>query len=111
MFPQPNHPDRPTNIMLARRLLVRAERRPGLEHVEGGGCHAYCRLFASERKHLPDVDLMRAGGWWDLATLKRSYQQADPATTLRVIENEPEIELAGHTPDTPHEARGGSSAA
>lgn len=36
--------------------------------------HAYRRLFASERNHLPDVDLMRAGGWRDLATMKRSYR-------------------------------------
>lgn len=90
MFPQPNHPERPTNIMLARRLLVRAEQCAGLQHVERGGFHSYRRLFASERKHLPDVDLMRAGSWRDLATMKRSYQQADPATTLRMIENEPE---------------------
>ena len=64
---------------------------------------SYRRLFASERKHLPDVDLMRTGGWRDLATMKRSYQQADPATTLRVIENEPEAKVPGthfgHTPE------------
>jgi len=34
-------------------------------------------------KHQPDVDVMRAGGRRDLATMKRSYEQADGATTLR----------------------------
>ena len=60
------------------------------------GQDPYRRLWAVERKHLPDVDVARAGGWRDLTTMKRSYQQADPVTTLRVIENEP----TGHTLDT-----------
>jgi hypothetical protein len=50
--------------------------------VERGGYHSYRRLFV-ERKHQPDVDVMRAGGRRDLATMKRSYEQADGATTLR----------------------------
>jgi len=107
MFSQPNHPDRPTNTVLARHLLVRAEARAELPHVDRGAFHAYRRLFASERKHLPDVDLMRAGGRRDLATMKRSYQQPDPATTLRVIENEPETREPGHTSDTPSKASSG----
>jgi integrase len=111
IFPQSNHPDRPTNTVLARHLLVRAEARAELPHVDRGAFHAYRRLFASERKHLPDVDLMRAGGWRDLATMKRSYQQADPATTLRVIENEPETREPGHTSDTPSKASSGPSTA
>jgi hypothetical protein len=43
-----------------------------------------------ERKHLPDVDVAKAGGWRDLATMKQSYQQPDPATVLRVVENDPQ---------------------
>ena len=111
IFPQSNHPDRPTNTLLARHLLVRAEARAELPRVDRGAFHAYRRLFASERKHLPDVDLMRTGGWRDLATMKRSYQQADPATTLRVIENEPETREPGHTSDTPSKASSGPSTA
>ena len=97
--------------MLARHLLVRAEARAELPHVDRGAFHAYRRLFASERKHLPDVDLMRAGGWRDLATMERSYQQAFPTTTLRVIENEPETREPGHTSDTPSKASSGPSTA
>lgn len=46
------------------------------------------------REHLSDVDVAKAGGWRDLATMKRSYQRPDPATVLRVIENAaPMLEL------------------
>ena len=75
-----NHVDRPTDTTLAPHLFVRAEARAELPHVDRGGFHAHRRLFASERKQLPDVELMRGGGWRDLATMKRSYQQPDPPT-------------------------------
>jgi integrase len=71
----------------ARHYLRMAERLAGLPHLERGGFHSYRRLFASERKHYPDVDVARAGGWRDLATMKRSYQQPDPVTVLQAIEN------------------------
>ena len=35
-----------------------------------------------------------------LATMKLSHQQADPAATLRAIENEPEREARAQTSDT-----------
>lgn len=76
--------------MDAALLLRRAEDRAELPHLERGGFHPYRRLFAVERKHLPDV--ARAGGWRDLATMKRSYQQPDPVTTLQAIENQSTVE-------------------
>ena len=51
---------------------------------EGSPWHAYRRKWASERKHLPDVDVAKAGGWNSLERLKTAYQQADKATMLRV---------------------------
>lgn len=78
----------------AAYYLRRAESAAELPHLERGGFHSYRRLFASERKHLPDVDVAKAGGWRDLSTMKRSYQQPDPATVLRAIEN-PAIERSG----------------
>ena len=68
---------------------------------------------AVESSRSPDqyCDLMRAGGWRDLATMERSYQQADPATTLRVIENESQTRESGHTSDTPSKTSSGSSTA
>ena len=67
---------------------MRAEQLAELPVIERGGFHAYRRLYAIERKHLPGVDVARSAGWRDLATMKRSYQQPDPVTTLRVIEND-----------------------
>jgi hypothetical protein len=83
--------------MDASYALRRAEVRAGLVKLERGAWHPYRRLWAVERKHLPDVDVAWAGGWRDLATMKRSYQRSDGATVLRVVENAP----AGHIADTP----------
>ena len=47
---------------------------------------AHVRLWASERKHLPDVDVAAAGGWRSTAAMRVSYQQADAATQLQVVE-------------------------
>jgi hypothetical protein len=39
----------------------------------------------TERKHLPDVDVAKAGGWRSINTMKRSYQQADEAGVLEAV--------------------------
>lgn len=57
-----------------------------LPKLRGGIWHPYRRLWASERKSMPDVDVAAAGGWKDTRALKLSYQQADPASILRVVE-------------------------
>jgi hypothetical protein len=46
------------------------------------------RGWATSRKHLPTADVAAAGGWSDVTTLIRCYQQADDDTLLRVM-NEP----------------------
>jgi hypothetical protein len=97
LFPRADDPARPIHKMHAEHWLSRAERKAGLPKLDRGLWHPYRRLWASERKHLPDVDVSRAGGWRDVATIKASYQLADPATMLRAIENAP----PGHTSDTP----------
>jgi len=91
------------NKMRAEYWLTRAETAAKIPKLERGLWHAFRRLWSVERKHLPDVDVAKAGGWRALATMKRSYQQADPATVLQVIENEP----SGHTSDSPQD-RGAS---
>ncbi len=45
----------------------------------------YRRKWATERKHLPDVDVAAAGGWKELESLRQCYQQADEATMLEVV--------------------------
>lgn len=66
--------------------LLKAEKAAGLPKLVGGVFHPYRRLWATERKALPDADVAAAGGWKDTRALKLSYQQADPATLLRVVE-------------------------
>lgn len=81
---------------MAKYFLMRAERAAGLAKLDQGAFHPYRRLWASERKHLSDVDVARAGGWRSTTVMKRAYQQADPQTVLSVVENAP----SGHTLDT-----------
>ena len=71
---------------LASSWLRRAEALAKLPKQRGSLWHAYRRKWATERKHLPDVDVAAAGGWRDTRAMKVSYQQADAATQLRVVE-------------------------
>jgi hypothetical protein len=94
---------RPITKGVAGDWLVRAEGLAKLPKLERGRWHPYRCLFASERKHLPDVDVAEAAGWRDLRVLKRSYQQSDAATVLKVVEIAP----AGLTSDTPQQLSAG----
>ena len=86
LFPSPRNDVRPIRRDLAGRWLIRAEKLAELPKLAGGVWHPYRRLWATERKDLPDADVAAAGGWRDTRALKMSYQQADPATVLRVVE-------------------------
>ena len=97
LFPARRLPDRALTKMDASHALRRAEEHAGVLKLDRGVWHPYRRLCAVERKGHPDVDGARAGGGRDLATMKRSYQQADAATVLKVVENAPR----GHIADTP----------
>ncbi len=87
LFPGPRKKDKPIRRELAAQWLVKAEKLAELPKLVGGVFHPYRRLWASERKMLPDVDVAAAGGWRDTRALKASYQHADPATMLRVVEH------------------------
>ncbi|HEX5437497.1 MAG TPA: tyrosine-type recombinase/integrase [Gemmatimonadaceae bacterium] len=69
----------------ARLLLERAERMAELTPMDGGDFHPYRRAWATARKHLPAQDVAAAGGWRDLRSLERCYQQVDPQTLLTVV--------------------------
>ncbi len=83
--PEVPETDRCIRRETALRWLVNAESFAGLPKLRGGIFHPYRRLWATERKHLPDVDVAAAGGWKDTQALRISYQQADPASVLRVV--------------------------
>ena len=66
-------------------MLERAEEAAGIDHLEGGAFHPFRRMWATERKHLPDKDVAAAGGWRDIESLRKSYQQVDEKTLLQVM--------------------------
>jgi hypothetical protein len=85
LFPSPSDPSKPVSRWLASEWLRKAEVLAELPKQEGGLWHPYRRKWATERKHLPDVDVAAAGGWAELESLRTAYQQADEATMLRVV--------------------------
>ncbi len=81
-------------VSVLRDVLERAEQLAKVGKQEGSLWHAYRRKWATERKHLPDVDVMAAGGWKDLSSLKTAYQHADAATLYRVVSEPAELREA-----------------
>jgi len=83
-----------------------------LPHLARGGFHPFRRLWASERRHLPDKDVAAAGGWRSVDVMRESYQHADAATIYAVVdrgaapETDPKDPSRGHTLDTPSEQVG-----
>lgn len=88
LFPSMRDPQTPIHRKVVDEWLLKAEDLAGVGHQPGGLWHALRRSWATRRKHHPDVDVARAGGWRDLATLKASYQGSDDETLVAVI-NEP----------------------
>jgi hypothetical protein len=70
---------------LASKWLREAERLAEVEPQKGSLWHAYRRKWATERKHLHDVDMAAAGGWKNTVSLKTAYQRADEASILKVV--------------------------
>lgn len=85
LFPSPQDVTKPTRYELAAEWLREAEERAGLTKQDGGLWHPYRRKWATERKHLPDVDVAAAGGWLNPRTLVDLYQQPDDETLFRVV--------------------------
>ncbi len=85
---------RPTSRHVADDWLKRAERLAKLDHIPGGGWHAFRRSWATARKHLSAVDVAAAGGWAGPHTLQTVYQQADVASMVHVVEHPAELHEA-----------------
>ncbi len=85
LFPSPDDIGRPITYERVRVWLQKGERLAGLPKQQGSLWHAYRRKWATERKHLSPTDVAQAGGWSNVATLQRCYQQADEATMLEVV--------------------------
>ena len=76
-------------------LLRKAEEKAGLVAFPGGLWHPYRRKWAIERKHLPDVDVAKAGGWKGTSTLTSVYHQPDEKTLLAVVSEPRKVRDAG----------------
>ena len=59
------------------------------------GDHALRRLFATELKRAPRVDVAYAGGWKSIRTLEELYQKPDLVTQRRMLD---ERHRATHPP-------------
>lgn len=94
LFPSPRNARRPVSKDLASAWLQKAGTLAELQPLDGSLWHAYRRKWATERKHLPDVDVAAAGGWSDLTSLKTAYQQVDGATLYRVVNDPAELREA-----------------
>ncbi len=94
MFPKPRDPSLPVDHRTTIRWLSEAEKKAGLTPLEGGAWHPFRRGWASARKSLELKDVARAGGWKDVTTLLKLYQQADPETTEKVVLHKSRLKLA-----------------
>ena len=86
LFPAPKVREAQIRRETAAAWLLRAEELAEQPKLVGGVFHPYRRLWASERRHLPDADVAAAGGWRSTLALRLSYQRADAATVRRVVE-------------------------
>jgi integrase len=83
--------DGPWDRKMFDRLLREAQKAAKtddgepLKPLRGALWHAYRRKWATERKHLPAVDVMKAGGWKSRQTMETCYQQATDAGVLEVM--------------------------
>lgn len=94
LFPSPRDPSKPIARYLADKWLLEAEDLAKVLKLSGSLWHCYRRMWASERKGLPDVDVAAAGGWSSLTALKTIYQQPDDATLFRVVTGNAELREA-----------------
>lgn len=84
IFPAPAS-DGHLRVTLANKWLRRAEEKAEIKHVKGFGFHAFRRMWATKRKHLPLKDVAAAGGWKGTQTLQTVYQHPDPDTLEEVV--------------------------
>lgn len=85
LFPAVNNRENHLAVEVASAWLIEAERRAGLQKHNGSLWHAYRRMWATARKHLPLKDVAAAGGWTDTETLLACYQHADQATMFKIV--------------------------
>jgi integrase len=91
IFPSAADPSRAVTRDSFGHWLAAAEQKAKLPKLDGSLWHAYRRAWATSRKDLPVVDVAAAGGWSDIGTLMKCYQQADEHTLLEVMSHSKKI--------------------
>jgi integrase len=84
LFPRGDDQEQPAPAELLSQWIRRAEDHAGLPKLVGGTCHRYRRKWRSERSHHPLKAVAVAGGWSDVQTMLRCYDQPDEADVLEV---------------------------
>lgn len=84
VFAREDDPKAPAPRELLSQWIRKAEKEAGLTKLAGGTSHPYRRKWRSERSHLPDKAVAVAGGWSDVGTMFRCYDQPDDADVLAV---------------------------
>jgi integrase len=110
LFPARSDGARAAHKVLAGYWLRRAELRAELPKMERGAWHAFRRLWASERRHLPAQDVAAGGGWRSLEVMRTAYQHADALGVYAAVSGTadapakgrkaPNSHRRGHTRDT-----------
>ncbi|MGH7529907.1 MAG: tyrosine-type recombinase/integrase [Gemmatimonadales bacterium] len=85
LFPAPRDHAAPVDRETLASWLRKAQTAAGVPRLEHDSFHGLRRKWSTERKHLPDVDVAKAGGWRSIMTMKRAYQQADEAGVLEAV--------------------------
>ena len=83
----PKDPRKPVGYHVLKRWMRRAEQLAGLPPLPGGIWHPLRRGWATARKHFPAQDLAVLGGWRDVSTMQRCYQQAEGRTIRAIVDN------------------------
>ncbi len=99
LFPAEQDQAKPVNRSVMSKSLREAYRRANLRPLNGGLWHPWRRKWATERKYLPLKDVAAAGGWRDVRTLLKCYQQPDEETLTEVVLNAPKLYGNGILPE------------
>jgi integrase len=91
VFPALRDHEKPCSRSTFAKWWRAAEAKAEWTHVPRMGGHALRRLFATELKQAPRVDVAYAGGWKSVRTLEELYQKPDLATQRRMLEERREM--------------------
>lgn len=95
VFPACKDASKPLPTRTAHKWMRKVEGLAEVEHYPGDLWHPFRRMWASERRHLPDVDVAQAGGWSSPDVMRESYQHADEATQYNVVTDTRERRRSG----------------